>query len=51
MLCEKPIATCPKDAESFVKLVKENKSKVLVGHILRHNKTYNLVADMVLTAL
>lgn len=46
VLCEKPIATNAEDAESFVKLVKENKSKVLVGHILRHNKTYNLVADM-----
>lgn len=46
VLCEKPIATNPADAEEFVRLVKEDRAKVLVGHILRHNKTYNTVADM-----
>lgn len=48
VLCEKPITTNLADGEEFVRLVKENPScKVLVGHILRHNHTYNLVADMI----
>jgi predicted dehydrogenase len=46
VLCEKPIATNAADAEEFVQLVKEEKAKVLVGHILRHNRTYNTVAEM-----
>ncbi len=47
VLCEKPIATSMDEAEEFVRLVKNAKSKVLVGHILRHNKTYNKVATMI----
>jgi len=47
VLCEKPIATTIEEADEFVSLVKRAESKVLVGHILRHNKTYNLVARMI----
>lgn len=48
VLCEKPIATNREDGEEFVRLVKEHpECKVLIGHILRHNKTYQTVADMI----
>ncbi len=48
IICEKPIATNIEDGEKFVRLVKENPEiKVLVGHILRHNHTYNMVAKMI----
>lgn len=47
VLCEKPIAAGMEEAEEFVRLVKQSESKVLIGHILRHNKTYNKVAEMI----
>lgn len=51
VLCEKPMTTNISDAEEFVKLVKEAGSKVLIGHILRHSKTYNKVAEMIHSGL
>lgn len=48
VLCEKPISQTLKEGEEIVRLVKENPHiKVLVGYILRHNKTYMRVADMI----
>jgi len=48
VICEKPIATNFEDGKEFVRLVKEhNECKVLIGHILRHNKTYQRVAQMI----
>lgn len=48
VLCEKPIATNLQDGKEFVRLVKENSDcKVLVGHILRHNHSYNMVGRMI----
>lgn len=47
VLCEKPITSSLEEAQEFVKLVKESKSKVLVGHILRHNATYGKIAEMI----
>ncbi len=48
VICEKPIATNMKDGAEFVRLVKENpESKVLIGHLLRHNKTYQRAAKMI----
>jgi predicted dehydrogenase len=48
VICEKPIANNREDGKEFVKLVKENpQCKVLIGHILRHNKTYQKVAAMI----
>ncbi len=48
VICEKPIATNRADGEEFVRLVKDNpECKVLIGHILRHNHTYKIVADMI----
>ncbi|MBR2615398.1 MAG: Gfo/Idh/MocA family oxidoreductase [Clostridia bacterium] len=48
VVCEKPIATCVEDGREFCRLVKEHpECRVLVGHILRHNKTYQTVAEMI----
>lgn len=48
VLCEKPIADNPKDGREFIRLVKEHPEvKVLVGHILRHNATWQKVAEMI----
>lgn len=48
LLCEKPITANLEDGKEFVQLVKENPQiKVLIGHILRHNKTYNRVFEMI----
>lgn len=48
VLCEKPITDSLKSGEEFVSMVKANPDvKVLVGHILRHNKTYQKVAEMI----
>lgn len=47
-ICEKPIAADIENGERFVRLVKENpQCKILVGHILRHHKTYQKVAQMI----
>lgn len=47
VLCEKPIASNLKDGEEFVKVVKESDIKVLVAHILRHNKSYIKIGEMI----
>jgi len=48
VICEKPITTTYEEGLEFAKLLKEHpKSKVLIGHILRHNETYKIVADMI----
>lgn len=48
LLCEKPITPDIEEGKEFVRLVKENPQiKVLVGHILRHNATYNKVYQMI----
>ncbi|MBR2860853.1 MAG: Gfo/Idh/MocA family oxidoreductase [Clostridia bacterium] len=48
LLCEKPITSDLESGKEFVRLVKENPQiKVLIGHILRHNTTYNMVRDMI----
>jgi len=48
VLCEKPIAGNTADGLAFVEEVKSHPdSKVLVGHILRHNETYVKVQKMI----
>ncbi|MBE6671060.1 MAG: Gfo/Idh/MocA family oxidoreductase [Ruminococcaceae bacterium] len=47
VLCEKPIATNLADGEEFVRIVKESNVKVLVAHILRHNKSYIKIRDLI----
>lgn len=47
VLCEKPIASDLAEAEEFASLCKDAESKVLIGYILRHNKTYQYVRDLI----
>lgn len=48
VICEKPITQNLETGMEFCRLVKENPDcKVLIGHILRHNKTYRKVAEMI----
>jgi len=47
ILCEKPIAGNIAEAEEFIRLAGSTESKVMVGHILRHNSTYKKVAEMI----
>lgn len=48
VICEKPMAATMEEADEFVKLIKEHpEQKVLFGYILRHNDTYNKVAEMI----
>lgn len=48
VICEKPIAANKDDGERFVNTVKKHtESKVLIGHILRHNKTYQKAAELI----
>jgi Predicted dehydrogenases and related proteins len=47
VLCEKPIAGTLEESQEFVRLAKQSDAKVLVGHILRHNSTYNKVQEMI----
>ncbi len=47
-VCEKPISDNLESGEEAVKLIRENPGcKVLIGYILRHNDTYNKVAEMI----
>lgn len=48
VLCEKPIAKSAKETQEFVKMARESKPKVLIGHILRHNSTYKADMKMIL---
>ncbi len=48
VICEKPITKTYEEGLVFKKLCDEHPdSKVLVGHILRHNKTYNKVYELI----
>lgn len=48
VICEKPIAESMENGEKMVELIKKHpKCKVLIGYILRHNKTYQKVAQMI----
>jgi predicted dehydrogenase len=47
VICEKPIASNIENGIEFYNIVKKSKSKVLVGHILRHNATYQKAAELI----
>ena len=48
VLCEKPIAQNLEAGRKVFNLIKAHpECKVLIGYILRHNKTYQRVADMI----
>lgn len=52
VICEKPIAANEADGVRFVNMLKTHtESKVLVGHILRHNKTYQKAAELIHSGL
>ena len=47
MLCEKPVADTLEGSLEFVSAVRSAESRVLVGHILRHNDSYKRIAAMI----
>ena len=47
VLCEKPIATSLAEGEEFMREVKAADTKVLIAHILRHNRTYNKIRELI----
>lgn len=47
VLCEKPIASNEEDGAEFYDVVKASGCKVLVGHILRHNKSYQKIKELI----
>lgn len=47
LLCEKPIAANINDAREFSEIVRSADIKVQIGYILRFNKTYRTVAEMI----
>lgn len=47
VICEKPIASNFYEGKEFIELVKKSNSKILVGHILRHNESYNKIKEMI----
>ena len=47
VVCEKPIASTIEEGQNFYNLVKNSSSKVIVAHILRHNKSYQKIAELI----
>ncbi|MBQ1202855.1 MAG: Gfo/Idh/MocA family oxidoreductase [Loktanella sp.] len=47
VICEKPIATCLDDAREFVRLVKSSNCKVSVSHVLRYNRSYRKIKELI----
>lgn len=47
VLCEKPMAYSLEDGMRFRDLVKNARTKVLVAHILRHNASYQKIAELI----
>ncbi len=47
VLCEKPIATTVEEGAEFYKVAKQAKEKVLVAHVLRHNRSYQMIKQLV----
>lgn len=47
VLCEKPITTNCEEGLEFCKLVRETPCKIQVAHILRHNKSYQKIKELI----
>lgn len=47
MLCEKPLSTSLEETFALIKAVENSRSKLLVGYILRHHRTYQKIADLI----
>lgn len=48
VLCEKPMASSLKEAYEMVQIGAAAKTKLLIGHILRHNTTYRMVRNLIM---
>lgn len=51
VLCEKPIADTPENGRRFYELARSAHSKVLVAHILRHNRSYQKLAELIASSV
>ncbi len=47
VLCEKPIARTREEGLHFVKAVRSAPEKVLIAHILRHNRSYGKIRELI----
>lgn len=47
VLCEKPIARTLEEGQAFVEAIQKAPEKVLIAHILRHNRSYQKVRELV----
>ncbi len=47
VLCEKPVAGSREKGERFFDIASQAKTKVIVGHILRHNRSYQRVYELI----
>lgn len=47
IICEKPIADTLEKGIELLEIVKNSKSKLLVGHILRYNESYKRIYNMI----
>ncbi len=47
VLCEKPIATTIEEGQEFLQTVKNAREKVMVAHVLRHNRSYRTIKELV----
>lgn len=47
VLCEKPVAVDRKDGEEFFRIAENCEAHVLVGHILRYNKSYRKIKELI----
>ncbi|NJP41328.1 Gfo/Idh/MocA family oxidoreductase [Oscillospiraceae bacterium HV4-5-C5C] len=47
VLCEKPLTPDLASGLAFYRLVKQASSKVLIAHILRHNRSYQKIAELI----
>lgn len=47
VLCEKPLTPDLASGLAFYRMVKQASSKVLIAHILRHNRSYQKIAELI----
>lgn len=47
VLCEKPVASSLEDGEEFFRVAQAAKAHVLVGHILRYNRSYQKIKELI----
>ncbi|MBQ4259445.1 MAG: Gfo/Idh/MocA family oxidoreductase [Lachnospiraceae bacterium] len=47
VLCEKPVASTRAEGEEFFRIAEKSTVQVLVGHILRHNRSYQKVKELI----